>query len=332
MSLIRRGFFAGSGSAAFSEFYACDAALQLTGKYDSSTKALVAPVTIAYLGTATYDLAVPRVNQTQRFEERGCKVINVCVTDPAMTPSRSELDAVFAAADMVLVSGGNTLFAVNRWHECGVSDILRATAARGAVMAGGSAGAICWFDSGHSDSMDPETYKEHMLRVAARASGQDEASDANDLVKKEWRYIRIQGLGLLPGLLCPHHDRTQSNGVPRSDDFDKMLLRHAGERGIAIDHWAAIAICDDSYTIVSTPGKPGSLIMTEKGEAQFVVDGSGVPTVWVKEVDPSSDGVITIRNAGTGGKVEELFRKAVALVVDPLEAVCTQENPASGAL
>jgi len=27
------------------------------------------------------------------------------------------------------------------------------------VIAGGSAGAICWFDGGHSDSMDPCTYK-----------------------------------------------------------------------------------------------------------------------------------------------------------------------------
>lgn len=33
----------------------------------------------------------------------------------------------------------------------------------GAVLTGGSAGAICWFDGGHSDSMDPATYKNNML-------------------------------------------------------------------------------------------------------------------------------------------------------------------------
>ena len=35
---------------------------------------------------------------------------------------------------------------------------------RGAVIGGGSAGAICWFDGGHSDSFDPDTFKGAMLR------------------------------------------------------------------------------------------------------------------------------------------------------------------------
>ena len=35
----------------------------------------------------------------------------------------------------------------------------------GTIIAGGSAGAICWFDGGHSDSMDPSTYKEALTKV-----------------------------------------------------------------------------------------------------------------------------------------------------------------------
>ena len=59
-------------------------------------------------------------------------------------------------ADIILVSGGNTLFAIDRWVKIGLAPLLKAAAARGAVLTGGSAGAICWFDSGHSDSMDPD--------------------------------------------------------------------------------------------------------------------------------------------------------------------------------
>ena len=37
--------------------------------------------------------------------------------------------------------------------------LLRVASERGAVMVGGSAGAICWFDGGHSDSLDPTTVR-----------------------------------------------------------------------------------------------------------------------------------------------------------------------------
>jgi dipeptidase E len=56
-------------------------------------------------------------------------------------------------------------------------------------------------------------------------------------------------LGFLPGLVCPHHDKVQSNGVLRAIDFDAMLLRHAGEQGICIDHWAALCVDGDAYEV-----------------------------------------------------------------------------------
>eukprot|EP01047_Picozoa_sp_COSAG01_P078742 COSAG01_NODE_14668_length_1423_cov_2.196375_2_plen_109_part_00 len=66
---------------------------------------------------------------------------------------------LFDAADIIAVSGGNTLFGVNRWKRLGVDTMLREASERGAVMVGGSAGAICWFDGGHSDSFDPTTVR-----------------------------------------------------------------------------------------------------------------------------------------------------------------------------
>jgi hypothetical protein len=66
---------------------------------------------------------------------------------------------LFSAADIIAVSGGNTLFGVNRWKRLGVDTMLREASERGAVMVGGSAGAICWFDGGHSDSFDPTTVR-----------------------------------------------------------------------------------------------------------------------------------------------------------------------------
>ena len=108
-------------------------------------------------------------------------------------------------------------------------------------MTGGSAGAICWFDAGHSDSADPESFADAMLAGAsAAASTQGASASGGDA--KSWEYIRCGGLGVLPGLCCPHHDRTQSNGVLRAVDFDGMLRRHNGETGVCIDHFAALVV------------------------------------------------------------------------------------------
>jgi dipeptidase E len=64
---------------------------------------------------------------------------------------KGQVDEMLEGADIILVSGGNTLFAVDRWKLCGIDAAISRAASRGAVLCGGSAGAICWFDAGHSD-------------------------------------------------------------------------------------------------------------------------------------------------------------------------------------
>jgi hypothetical protein len=162
------------------------------------------------------------------------------------TPPPAAVGAAFSAADIIIVSGGNTLYAVDRWRQLGVDAALRAALERGAVLAGGSAGAICWFDGGHSDSMDPDTYRVPMLAAAAAAQEGATAAAPAAGAAKAWQYIRIDGLGFLPGLVCPHHDRVQSNGVPRATDFDAMLLRHGAHaklRGRMHSAPAALVAC-----------------------------------------------------------------------------------------
>lgn len=336
---IRKGFFAGSGSAALSELSVCDYILQLTGKFTPSSLSLEQSVHVLYLGTATYDLQGPRENQTKRFKERGCSIVDVSVADFKHTPPHSTLAAAFRAADVVIVSGGNTLFAIRRWKEVGVDEMIREAAARGAVMTGGSAGAICWFDGGHSDSMDADTYRSAMINEAAQSSSappptaaplKDEASVVGEgAAPKPWKYIRVSCLGLLPGLVCPHHDRTQSNGRPRYEDFDEMMLRHSGERGIVIDHWAALVVVDGEYHVFATPGKEGSCVVVVDGEEghKFVTDGSGIPAVWWKEVAPDETTIVRHPVPFQGGLLRDLLKVADRIVVDPLEAVCAAENP-----
>ena len=144
-----RGLFVGSGSDGLNESIMCETILALSGKQG--------PPKVLYLGTATYDLEGPRQRQTLRFIEAGCQVSSLDVATAC--PSKRESSAAIQAADVIIVSGGNTLWAVDRWNRLGIDQDLREAMMRGAVLTGGSAGAICWFDAGHSDSADPDTFK-----------------------------------------------------------------------------------------------------------------------------------------------------------------------------
>ena len=134
-----KGVFCGSGSDMMNDPRPAKIILNLVNKPVQDTQ-------ILYLGTATYDIDQFQVRQTQRFSELGCKVKNLKVSDKVP----NDIEEVIDEADVIIVGGGNTLYAVDRWSDLNMIPLLRRAMARGVVMTGGSAGAICWFDGGHS--------------------------------------------------------------------------------------------------------------------------------------------------------------------------------------
>jgi len=95
-----------------------------------------------------------------------------------------DLASLLLAQDLVLVGGGNTANLRAVWAVHGVDAILAAAYARGVVLAGWSAGGLCWFESGITDSFHP-----------------------TDLAP-------LTGLlGLLPGSFCPHYDSEPARRV-----------------------------------------------------------------------------------------------------------------------
>ncbi|KPA77556.1 putative cyclin 1 putativeserine peptidase family S51 peptidase E [Leptomonas pyrrhocoris] len=323
-----RACVCGSGYGAFSEAAVIDRLLALVGTPRTGR------VCVAYVGTATYDLPDGQAVQTSLLSDRGCDVRPIRVADPAAKVV-SDADAAFLQneADVVVVSGGNTLYAVRRWEETGLDKLLRAAAARQVVLAGGSAGAICWFTSGHSDSADPATYLQPSLTRAALDAGlipageveKEEANLAN--LSTSWSYIRVHGLDILPGLVCPHFDVTQGNGVRREEDFTKMLRRHPSERGIGMDHWSVLVLKGDgAYEVMAVPGK------TRTASPANASDTATMPGVFTLDV---VDGEVRRVRAPTEGKVSELLRAPTGpLVADPFERFYAMENPtpSSGSL
>jgi len=128
-------------------------------------------------------------------------------------------------ADFVYVGGGNALKMMRRWRLLGVDKVLRSAWESGVVMSGLSAGSICWFDSGHSDS---ESFYN----------------------PDNWKYIGVKGLGFIRGVHCPHFN-SETLGVSRADRFHEFI-RDRGGIGIALDNNCAIEVIDDKYRIISS--------------------------------------------------------------------------------
>lgn len=319
-----------TGSGDFQQSFTVDRVLSLVAAPKSGR------VSVAYVGTASYDLPSNFENQTTLFAQRRCAVRQVQVADPAVT-SVSAADVKFLqdTADIILVSRGNTLYAVRRWEETGLAAQLTAAAARGTVLAGGSAGAICWFTAGHSDSADPATYLQPSLKEAALRAGlippeqvaQTQAELAALRASSSWSYIRVHGLKVLPGLFCPHFDEMRGGGVRREDDFAKMLRRHPTERGIGLDDGALLVLKGDgTYEVAATPDK------TRAASPGDTAADAAVPGLFTLDV---VDGAMQRRRAPTAGRVETLLRAPSGPVVpDPFERYHAMENPtpSSGSL
>ena len=63
---------------------------------------------------------------------------------------------IISKMDAIVVGGGNTLNMLAIWKAQGIDVLLRGAYDRGCVMAGGSAGSLCWFNGGTTDSRPKE--------------------------------------------------------------------------------------------------------------------------------------------------------------------------------
>jgi dipeptidase E len=153
----------------------------------------------------------------------GCKVDSLLLLREK--PNKKEVEEKIFSADIIYVGGGNTLKMMRLWRQLGVDKLLKSAYNKGTILCGISAGAICWFEYGHSDSMSfyhPDN----------------------------WNYIRVKGMGLLKGILCPHFDG-QTRGIKRKKSFSQMIEKIGGV-GIAIDNHAAIIFCNNSFRVINS--------------------------------------------------------------------------------
>jgi dipeptidase E len=160
-------------------------------------------------------------------------------------PSKERIRRQILSADIIYVGGGNTLQMMRVWRRLGVDKLLISAYENGTVLSGISAGAICWFDSGHSDSM----------------------SFYNP---RQWEYINVRGLGLINGIHCPHYN-SMTRGVPRRKHFRGMIQKIGGI-GIAIENNCAIEFIDGRFYKVISSKTHSRAYRVYKSSGEVVVE------------------------------------------------------------
>ncbi len=136
-------------------------------------------------------------------------------------PSHKGIEQKVMTSDIVYVGGGNTLKMLRIWKSYGLDSILKKAWKKGIILSGLSAGSICWFRAGTSDSR------------------RDNDPDA-DLIK-------VSGLGFIPATHSPHYDVEKD----RRPGLKKIMQKTSGV-AIAIDNCCAIEFEDDTYRVITS--------------------------------------------------------------------------------
>jgi dipeptidase E len=120
--------------------------------------------------------------------------------------SVEDVDAFLLDQDVVYVGGGNTENMLAVWRIHGVDRALRHAWGAGTVMAGLSAGSLCWFETGTTDSLGTG-----LAPLSA-------------------------GLGFVPGSHAPHYDSEAS----RRPHYQRLIAEGVLPAGHAADDGAAL--------------------------------------------------------------------------------------------
>lgn len=156
----------------------------------------------------------------KHFSKLGCKIETLLLIREQ--PTKKVIREKIAKADIIYVGGGNTLKMMMLWRKKGVDKELIKAHKKGTIVSGLSAGAICWFQYGNSDSRKYTSKSDNLIRVSS--------------------------LGIINALMCPHFD-TEKN---RKQSLRTMMRNTHKIVGLALEENCALEIKDDTYKVLTS--------------------------------------------------------------------------------
>jgi aminopeptidase N len=168
-------------------------------KYIIEQSQVVMP-NVCFIPTASAEDSAYTVNFYTAFSKLNCTPMHMSFFQ--RTP---RLDSIINKQDIIYVGGGNTKSMLAVWREWKLDKLLLKAYKRGVILCGVSAGAICWFEKGVTDSW---------------------ASNLNIM----------DCMGFVKGCCCPHYDGESH----RKPSLEKFLMDSKIDSCFALDDGSAL--------------------------------------------------------------------------------------------
>src|SRR5215472_4606675 len=170
---------------------------------------------VCVLNTANGDEPVTYQKLYALLSQNGAKVSHLQLFP---MPNIADPEDLLRSQDVIFVGGGSVANMLAVWRVHGVDRIMRSAWESGVVLAGVSAGAICWFEGGTTDSFGP------VLRPFTA------------------------GLGFLSGSYCPHY-----NPEPRRrPTYQVLVAESALAAGVPCDDRGTEHFTDSGCTRIGS--------------------------------------------------------------------------------
>ena len=196
---------------------------------------------ICFLPTASGDADSYIERFYQSFKLLSCEPSHLSL----FKPSTRDLEGFLLEKDIIYVGGGNTKCMLALWREWGIDSILRKAWDCGVILAGLSAGSICWFEEGTTDSY----------------------GDSLEI---------ITGLGLLKGSHSPHYDGEEN----RRPIYHSLIEKEQLKAGYAADDGAALHFMNGELSNVVSSREFAYAYTVEKKDG--VIQETKLPTRYLK--------------------------------------------------
>lgn len=135
--------------------------------------------------------------------------------------------------DAIIVGGGNTLNMMAIWKAQGIDTVLRKAYEKGIILAGGSAGSLCWFTDGITDS-------------------------------RPQKLSLMQGLGFINASNCTHYTSEKE----RKPLYESYILKGEIPPGYASDDLAGMLFLNEKFVKAVSLGYDNNVyfVSTKNGQ------------------------------------------------------------------
>ncbi len=198
---------------------------------------------VCFVPTASGD----QTNYIERFYKAfktlPCQPSHLSLFEPEFT----DLERYVLEQDVIYVGGGNTRNMLVLWKEWGLDTVLKKAYEKGIILAGLSAGSVCWFEEGLTDPLNAPLYK-------------------------------LDCLGYLKGSNCPHYDGENK----RKPSYHQLILEGKIKEGYAIDDGAALHFINETIS-TSVSSRPKAKAYYVKCVDREIIEND-INTVYLGEL------------------------------------------------